>query len=191
MKKTLYLLSILVFFISCKTYNPYTEEMKNKLEEMYVEDQEIQKYDNNRLDDQAYLDSMNLELEKICIKNTLIVKEYFKNHSYPFLNVNDEKTAKLFWLIVQHSDHDLKFQRKVLKSMRRGLQNNTVVKRNYAYLHDRVMKNSNKKQLYGTQIDWTSGKPIPFPIKNENKVNNNRKKMGLETLEEYLQRFSK
>ena len=55
--------------------------MKNKLEEMYVEDQEIQKYDNNRLDDQAYLDSMNLELEKICKKNTLIVKEYFKNYS--------------------------------------------------------------------------------------------------------------
>lgn len=192
MKNMFFLLLLGSFLcLSCKSIEPkvYTDEMKTKLEQMFKQDQDLQNWNSERINDKKYVDSMNFELEKLCIKNCNIIKSYYYNYSYPILKLNDERTAKLFWLIVQHSDHDLDFQEEVLKTMRKELKNRNVIKRNYAYLYDRVMFNKGKKQLYGTQIDWSTGNPLPYPLKRSNKIDERRKDMELNTLKEYLDSF--
>ena len=101
------------------------------------------------------------------------------------------KAASLnFWLIVQHGDHDVAFQKKVLKAMKKELKTKNVLSQNYAYLYDRVKKNENKPQLYGTQMVWDSlGVHSPYNLKSPEKINERRAEMGLETIEEYLKLF--
>ena len=192
MKKEIFKMIFVSFFVySCKSIKPkvYTDEMKSNLEHMFKQDQELQNWNSERINDKMYVDSMNVELEKLCIKNCNIVKAYYLDYSYPILSLNDEKTAKLFWLIVQHSDHDVDFQEKVLKTMKKELKNGNIIKTNYAYLYDRVMFNKGKKQFYGTQIDWSTGKSVLYKIKKPSSKDIRRKEMELNTLNDYLDSF--
>ncbi|TGD58560.1 DUF6624 domain-containing protein [Flavobacterium humi] len=181
------LLSLLLF--SCKaSERAYTETMKEDLQIRFNKEQKALKFDMARIksEGKAYTDSMDLEVDRIFKENTEVVKKYFQDYSFPWVTVNGEKASINFWTVVQHSDHDPAFQQQVLKTMEKGLKSGKVLLRNYAFLYDRVMKNTNKKQRYGTQVGWESGKPMPLPeLQNPEKVNEFRKEMGLNTLDEY------
>lgn len=189
LKKIIIAAITVTLFISCKSSHTYSEDKKNAITKMYKTDQEIQSYNKNRFGDQKYLDSMNLAVKKVFEENCLVVKKYFNENSFPGIKENGKDTALQFWAIVQHSDHDVKFQKKVLKAMEKELQNNNVSRRNYAYLSDRVLKNKGEKQLYGTQITWETGLPTPYPLKYPEKLDEMRKEMGLEPISEYLASF--
>lgn len=189
--KLLHLNFLFVTFVSCKTASvPYTQNMKDNLAYMFKVDQQVQTWDEARLEDQQYIDSMNIASEKVFRDNCIVVKEYFRKYSYPGVKENGKETAMHFWTIIQHADHDVEFQTQVLKAMKKQLRKNNVNRRNYAYLYDRVQKNKDKEQLYGTQIDWSSGTAQPYKLKYPEKVNELRKEMELEPIEEYLASFS-
>lgn len=177
--------------ISCKTSVPYTQNEKLDLVRRYKKDQDIQQYDLKRLGDKKYFDSINKVAEIVFQENTKIIKEYFKNKQFPGIKENGKEVALSFWVIVQHSDHDIVFQQQVLKSMRKKIKSKDVSRRNYAYLYDRVAKNKKQKQLYGTQVVWDTGFPVPYSLKEPEKLNRLRKDMDLEPIEEYLASFLK
>lgn len=56
-----------------------------------------------------------------------------------------------------------------------------------AYLEDRILMRNGKKQLYGTQAVWDNvlKKSIIYLQGNIESVNERRKKLGLEILEDY------
>ena len=65
-----------------------------------------------------------------------------------------------------------------------------VSKSNIAYLEDRITVGNGIPQVYGTQFHTNSdGQMVPQPIANEKKVDERRKAMGLETLDEYKKRM--
>lgn len=164
--------------------------MKMELKSMYEKDQKAQEYDMKKVIRKSYSDSMEVEFNLLCRKNTVVIKQYFKKNGYPGIKENDAKTSVYFWLLVQHSDHDVAFQKEVLKSMKKELKNQNVNAANYAYLYDRVKKNENKPQLYGTQMVWDSlGIHKPYRLKSPEKVNQRRAEMGLSTIEDYLKEF--
>lgn len=106
---------------------------------------------------------------------------------WPTINLVGEKASQSAWLVAQHSDHDLEFQKRALEIMK-ALPDNAVKKSNIAYLEDRVLVNSQKLQIYGTQTTRNEqGVIVPRPIQDQEQVNERRKSMGLEPLEEYLQ----
>lgn len=189
LKKFIITTVAVTLLISCKSSYTYSEDKKKAIAKMYKTDQEIQNYNQNRLEDQKYLDSMNLVVKNVFKENCFVVKKYFNENSFPGIKENGKDTALQFWAIVQHSDHDVKFQKKVLKAMKKELNNNNVSRRNYAYLFDRVLKNKGEKQLYGTQITWETGFPTSYPLKHPEKLDEMRKEMGLEPISEYLASF--
>lgn len=192
MRKYLILSLSLILCVSCSSVKkPYTEEMKSNLERMFKMDQDIQSYNMKRIEDKKYIDSMNLASERIFKVNTEVVKTYFKDYSFPTVDENGPRTSTLFWVIVQHADHDVEFQAKVLETMTKELKKGNVIKNNYAYLYDRVHKNQGKPQRYGTQINWETGAPMPFPLEQPEKINELRKEMELESIEDYLKSFIK
>ena len=94
--------------------------------------------------------------------------------------------AEAFWTIVQHSDHDLATQQKILSLMAEALKNDEFTRIQFAFLTDRVLKNKHEPQLYGTQY-WknpTTGKFEIYTLKNPKKTDKLRKEMGLPSLEE-------
>ncbi len=165
--------------------------MKMELQNMYLKDQKAQEYDLTKVKRKEYSDSMEVEFNKLCERNLITIKNYFKTNGFPGIKENGKETSLHFWLIVQHGDNDVSFQEKVLIAMKKELKFNNVNKQNYAYLYDRVQKNKNMPQLYGTQMIWDSkGKHYPYKLKFPEKVNELRKEMGLEPLEEYLKLFN-
>ncbi|HEY8505435.1 MAG TPA: DUF6624 domain-containing protein, partial [Gemmataceae bacterium] len=57
-----------------------------------------------------------------------------------------------------------------------------------AYLTDRVRVNTGRKQLFGTQMTWESGKLAPKPIEDAARVDQRRAEYGLPPLADYLRR---
>lgn len=55
----------------------------------------------------------------------------------------------------------------------------------YARLIDRMLINSDKPQLYGSQINYATDKPVFFEIKEPEFINKRRKELGLDSIEEF------
>lgn len=123
------------------------------------------------------------ELDK---KNTLRLKEIVAQIGWPTIPLVGEKGSQHAWLLVQHSDHDLKFQEHCLDIMKR-VPKEEVSQISIAYLEDRVLLASGKKQVWGTQFRKDDmGVFRPRPLENPESVNERRRSLGMETVEENL-----
>jgi hypothetical protein len=116
----------------------------------------------------------------------------FARYGYPGYAEVGEKGSKNFWLLVQHLDKWPSFQEKVLESMKKQLDRKNASSVDYAYLTDRVRLNTNRKQVYGTQVTYNvdSCQAVPKPLEEPQKVNLRRKQVGLEPVEEYMNQMS-
>ncbi|HAS40497.1 MAG TPA: hypothetical protein DCS93_08460 [Microscillaceae bacterium] len=114
--------------------------------------------------------------------------EIFDQYGFPGYDLAGESGSQAFWLMVQHLDEYVGFQQKVLKAMKKEVKQGNANGQNFAYLTDRVLVNTGHKQKYGTQVlyDNSVGKPYPKPLQNPKKVDEYRKAVGMESLNEYL-----
>jgi len=121
---------------------------------------------------------------KISISNANFLKKIIEEHGFTGKSKIGEEGATAAWLIVQHADNDPDFQEQYLKLAKetKDLDNKFI-----AYLEDRVLVNKGKKQIYGTQFE--ADRKTSKPIENPKMVDQRRKMMGLETLEEYKRRL--
>lgn len=190
-KKVFLVVAVCLSLFSCKSNKPYTDKMKIELLKMYKIDQGIQKEIFKNIGNKKQTDSLETRMREIFITNQITIKEYFKKYGIPTISKDGKNESFYFWLIVQHSDNDIKFQEKVLRKMKRFVKNNDINKSNYAYLYDRVKKNKNRPQRYGTQMVYdTTGRHFPYKLENEKKINQYRSEMGLEPIEDYLNKMN-
>lgn len=112
-------------------------------------------------------------------------------NQYGFLGYNKvgKEGSKHFWLLVQHSDKNPEFQKKVLKAMNKEVKKENANPGDYAYLYDRVKVNAGEKQKYGTQLSYNSaGKPFPkIGLMDSINVDIFRKAYNLEPLKDYYE----
>lgn len=113
-------------------------------------------------------------------RNTERLKEIVKQFGWPTISLVGPQASNSAWLLIQHADHNLKFQKYCLHLIREAAKIGDVLKENVAYLTDRVLINSGKPQLYGTQFYNHKGKLLPKPIKDPDKLDVRRKQMGLQ-----------
>jgi hypothetical protein len=122
------------------------------------------------------------ELEQ---KHRTRLKEIVKRHGWPGASVAGKDGAHAAWLLVQHAERDLPFQKRCLKLMKAAAKGE-VDSQDIAYLTDRVLVADKKKQLYGTQLQVKRGSFKPRPIEDEANVDKRRAEMGMSSLAEYL-----
>jgi hypothetical protein len=163
--------------------------MKNKklakeILQMTKVDQKIRK---------AFLNDASLakELEKIDISNLKRLKKIIKKFGWPTIQLVGKRESNLALLLIQHADHDLKFQKFCLRLMIKEAKRGNVLWENVAYLTDRVLVNSDKPQLYGTQFYDRERELIPREILDISNLNKRRKRMGLEPFEKYKKKLIK
>lgn len=131
-------------------------------------------------EDQAVLATNDpIKQKEILIKNTDRLKSLIDQFGWPIVSKFGEKAAQAAWLITQHADHDLEFQKKVLEILK-SLPKEDVLPKNIAYLEDRVLVAEGKPQVYGTQfyVDG-EGEYGPRPISNEETLEDRWRIMGL------------
>lgn len=117
--------------------------------------------------------------------NSKWLKNIIKQYGCPSRDIVGTYGEQAAWLIAQHSN-DLKFQKTCLKLLK-TCQQTKERKRYIAYLTDRILISSGKKQIYGTQFNGSE----PFPIKDIKNLNKRRKNASLESFNEYKNFFIK
>ncbi len=131
--------------------------------------------------------SISRQIMNLDIQNMNQAQEIVRQYGWPKISAIGKDGQNNLWLIVQHADHDVRFQQTALKAMEKLKGTNEINMENYAFLYDRVQCNLNYKQLYGTQVNWTNnGKASAFrPILEEYKTDKIRKEIGLQPLQIY------
>lgn len=116
----------------------------------------------------------------------------FDKYGFPGYDLVGKAGSNNFWLMVQHCDKNVGFQKEVLKKMKAELPKRNADPKNFAYLTDRVLLNTSQKQVYGTQLtyDIDSCQAIPKPLMDSLNVNKRRTEIGLEPIESYLNLMS-
>lgn len=119
------------------------------------------------------------------------IKQIFAQYGWPGRSLVGTEAAAAAWLMIQHSDTDVAFQRAALEAMKK-LPPCEVVPTHRAELTDRVLLNEGKEQLYGTMlVRIANGTLVPKPIEDEPNVDKRRAELGLLPLAEYLRRSNK
>jgi len=127
----------------------------------------------------------NEEMAKLHNKNAGKLDEIIDDIGYPTVEKVGKEAAYAAWLIIQHSIGQPDFMKKCVRLLDEAVRKDKADPRNLAYLTDRIAVFENKPQLYGTQFDWDeNGELSPNPIDELNKVNQRRKSIGLNTIEE-------
>lgn len=126
-----------------------------------------------------------LEIDNLhLIRLQEIVKNYAR---WPGFSLIGSEGSHAFWLLVQHTPDD-NFQNECLDLLEKAVQKQDASPIDLAYLKDRVYMYAGKKQIYGTQLQFTDlGDLIFYPIEDEEHVNERRLLLGLPSLEDYLQ----
>ena len=119
-------------------------------------------------------------------QNTMWLDDIIKQVGWPTKSLVGEDGAQAAFLIVQHSPA-LQFQKKCLQLLEQAVHENEASPISLAYLTDRVRISDGKSQFYGTQGQTNpDGSIIPFPIEDEEHVDERRHAIGLEPIAEYF-----
>ena len=102
-----------------------------------------------------------------------------------------DKAEHAAWLLAQHADHDLAFQKQALELMSRE-PDTEVCPKHLAYLEDRISVSEGRPQRYGTQLRGTPEAGYrPAPLADDRTVDELRLRVGLEPLAEYIARVGR
>jgi hypothetical protein len=126
-------------------------------------------------------------MEEIDHENTDRMKQIVRQFGWPGKSLVGADGANAAWLFVQHADRDRAFQKQCLDLLREAIKKGEATGQQLAYLTDRVRVGEKKKQVYGTQFQWSGGKLETSPIEDAANVDKRRKEVGLPPLAEYLE----
>ena len=119
--------------------------------------------DMNKLNSLLWVKIHEVDLNnRLWLTKTLDKIEWFKISKY---GVHASNGA---WLLVQHGDLDLNWQKKMLVILKSMAQSGEASLKDVAYLEDRINIAENKPQLYGTQGYCEDGDWKAYPIKSPN-----------------------
>jgi hypothetical protein len=132
-------------------------------------------------------DSAAAAYQRAIRTNFPLVEKILHTYSYPTYSLVGQASGQHYFLLVQHSDFNLPFQQRALKLMRGAVRRHEASGQQYAYLVDRIALNQGKPQVYGTQVVM-SGNTQVKPCLAPAKLNERRKAVGLEPIEDYLKK---
>lgn len=135
--------------------------------------------------DQVAMGKSEDEKAAVLRSETARLKEIIKKHGWPGISLVGKDGAQAAWLLAQHADFDLPFQKSVLTRMEKLSRHHDVNLNNLAYLQDRVAINDGKLQIYGTQGSCNGKTYEPFPLRDPERVDELRAKMELNPLRDY------
>ncbi|MCB0373318.1 MAG: hypothetical protein KDD31_09940 [Muricauda sp.] len=189
MKKPFAILITLMLCFGCKekptTPEPkpdkvvFNQELAMELEKMKEVDQiaaYIQQGEYTKMSKEEW----NAFKDSVFTTHQKMIEEIFDKHGFVGYDLAGEEGSDNFWLLVQHSDHDPEFQKKVLDAMKIEVDKRNASPKYYAFLVDRVNLNMGKEQVYGTQFDYNEmGQAFPKNMSDTTGLDLRRLRMGL------------
>lgn len=130
--------------------------------------------------------------DSVFVNNQIRIEQIFDEFGFVGFDLAGEEGSTHFWLIVQHSDHNPAFQKRVLEKMKIEVEKENANPGNYGLLVDRVNINTGEKQVYGTQIsyDLETSQAYAENLLDSITINDRRKSIKLPPFEEYLNQMT-
>lgn len=178
-------------------------QLAQTIDSLYQIDQDVQWKIMAAIENKIPFDSIQKlqELEQtIFKKHTPLIKSIYSRHGYPTIEIVGKQASSHFFVLIQHSDSDPAFQAEMLPILDKYSKEGKVSRTDYAYLYDRVQRNTGGMQLYGTQLTYdengnlfdSSDKIIyPKDLAEPHNVDERRKEVGLEPIEQYYEQVLK
>lgn len=130
----------------------------------------------------AHVDSVNLARLKAIVRA----------HGWPDVAMVGHDGAGAVFILVQHADRDVAFQKRYLTWLRKAFRTGRVggsAGEAVALLTDRVRLHEGQPQLYGTQAEIQNGRLRLLPLQDSAHVDARRDSLGLPPLADYLKRL--
>ena len=106
---------------------------------------------------------------------------------WPGVSLVGEDGARAAWLIAQHAIGNPPFMRRCLALLKQAASENEAPRWQPAMTEDRIRMYEGRPQTYGTQFQPDkNGAFVPYTIENPENVNERRRAVGLNTLEEKI-----
>jgi hypothetical protein len=111
----------------------------------------------NAIDNKVKFDSIQKlqDIEKQTFDRHIpVIKNIYSQFGYPTIEMVGQESSTRYFILIQHADSDPKFQSSMLPTLKSLSKKGEVSIKDYAYLYDRVQRNTGGKQLYGTQLSY-------------------------------------
>jgi hypothetical protein len=176
---------------NCNLPDSVINSLKVTLEKVYEDDQFISGGSNHLNFDSNSTQKPLIRIDSMLERNFTIVSDILKTYGWPPMECVGATASMTIYLVLHHANMPIKERRKYLSIMRTAVKQGKISKVYLAYFEDRTLIESGKKQKYGTQVksiyrNGMSSKPELQAVENPRNLNKRRKKMGLNTIEEYL-----
>ncbi len=173
-----------LFSLNSSCLTSLNNDLLNELKVMCEKDQEARfKVINSENLNEDVQDQIIVEVDQ---ENLARLKNIIHQFGWPGFQLVGEEGADNMWLLIQHCDLDLEFQKLCLALLKDAVEKNDAPKRHLAYLTDRVLVNEGKAQIYGTQMQIIEGQAVANPIQEPHDLDRRREEMGLCPFTEYL-----
>ncbi|MBA3705373.1 MAG: hypothetical protein H0W84_05590 [Bacteroidetes bacterium] len=127
-------------------------------------------------------------IKRIDSINLTVVLGIIDNYGWLGKNIVGAIGNSTLSLVIQRAD--IKVQEKYLPVLREAFKKNNADPYDLAILEDIVALKRNGKQIYGSQLkQGVEKKYFILPIENPENVNERRNKLGLNTMDEYLENW--
>lgn len=127
----------------------------------------------------------NPVMEALHVKNAKILERIINLIGFPSKDKVGNKGFEAAWTVVQHAISLPRFMKKCAQLLEEVALTDKEIALPLACLKDRIAVFENKPQLHGTQFDWDqNGVLSPYEVDHVIAVNDRRKKLGLNSLEE-------
>ncbi|AGZ40980.1 hypothetical protein AFR_13470 [Actinoplanes friuliensis DSM 7358] len=139
--------------------------------------------EDRRLQPGALSDDFTAQLahRRVTVRNGDRLAEIIDDHGWPTAELVGREAARRAWLVAQHADRQLHLQRRALALMTETVHAGKGDNTQLAMLHDRILVNEGRPQIYGTQIAGiVDGVPVPWPCENPEQMDQRRAEVGLE-----------
>lgn len=135
-------------------------------------------------DEYNYVWSLIKYQDSICINKLIKIVD---THGWLGKSRVGAKANQAIWLVMQHAE--LRVQEKYLPLLKESFEKGESEGWHLAFFEDRILMYHKKEQVYGTQAVWDNDlkKNVIYPIADAKDVNQRRKEVGLEPIEEYVE----
>lgn len=130
----------------------------------------------------------NKKMEDLHNCNAKALNQIIDKIGYPTKDKVGNEASEAAWLVIQHAISQPRFMKTCVKLLEEAVKEQKVNPKNLAYLTDRVAVLEGNPQRFGTQFDWdNNGEMSPNPFDDLAKMNQRRKAIGLNPLEEQIE----
>ena len=179
-----FIVCMVLTFYSLSALAQVDKILQSQLVKMSEQNQEIRQSLSQYAsgDVPAALQSVATEIDNL---HTQTLKEIIRLYGWPSKQQVEEEGVQATFLLIKHSK-DLALQQDMLPLIIQSyLDKEGIAGQDVAQFTDNVSIKLGKKQVFGTQAEFISGKVIFAPIENQDSVDQLRAQMSMPSLAEY------